>query len=216
MARESCPPDPRPRRSPGLARRGRLAEVVESDRRADSRAGGAARSSRNSSTRPSGNSHGVVAADGAASQSFDEGALPAPLGSIAGFDQTLQRDTHCMEALHSAIKVKDFLMSEFLHRLAVGGTTLSEVKEHLDLAERESDLLGSFDEPKKGDAVGAVGAVSRVPSRRLRQEPSPLVIAECLDVDAGFLCDLSCFHLRSLDPVPKYRVKPKPRRDRQP
>jgi hypothetical protein len=112
-----------------------------------------------------------------------------------------------VEALHSAVEIEDLLMGELLHRLTTGGASLREVEQHLDLAERESDLLGAFDEPKNGDAIGAICAVTRVPARRLRQQPSPLVVAEGLDVDPGFLCNLSCSHTPSLNPVPRYRVK---------
>jgi len=118
-----------------------------------------------------------------------------------------------VQALHSAFEVKDFLLGEFLHCPAVGAATLREVEEHFDLSEGETDLLGSFDEPKKGDTVGSIGAVAGVLARRLREQPSALVVAERLDVDAGFSCDPSCSHIPSLNPVPRYRVKPHARDD---
>jgi hypothetical protein len=150
----------------------------------------------------------VSGAYGASTERFNEWAFPTALGAVAGFDQTLQRGPHCVQALHSAFEVKDFLLGEFLHRLAVGGATLREVEQHFDLSEGETDLLGSFDEPKNGDAVGSIGAVPGVLARRFREQPSALVVAERLDVDAGFSCDPSCSHIPSLNPVPRYRVKP--------
>jgi hypothetical protein len=71
-----------------------------------------------------------------------------------------------MDALHSALEIHDLVVSEVLYRLASCGATGSEVDEHLDFAQRETDLLGSFYEPHHGDTGDFIGSVSGSAPRR--------------------------------------------------
>jgi hypothetical protein len=112
-----------------------------------------------------------------------------------------------VKALHSAVEIEDLLMGELLDSLATGGATFGEVEQRLDLSQRESHLLGSLDEPNHRDTVGFIRAISGVAPGGFGQQPAPFVVPEGLDVDPGFRRDLTRSHGRSLNPVPKYRVK---------
>src|SRR6266581_8978549 len=118
--------------------------------------------------------------------------------------QTLQR------ALHSS-EIGDLLLDELnllsgfpLHCVARCPVPDSEAEQFLDFIERETQLLRVLDEAKARDRVVRVLAVAGWRAPRGREQASPLVITDRLDVHVGRHGDLADGQWHALDPPIQY------------
>src|SRR5207253_2425227 len=105
--------------------------------------------------------------------------------------QPLQRALHALEVTDSLLDDLDLPTGFPLDGIACGAMPDPQPEQFLDLLQRETELLGVFDEAEAGHHVVGVLAIPRRSAPRGRKEPTPLVIADRLDVHVGCRRDLS-------------------------
>ena len=96
-----------------------------------------------------------------------------------------------------------------LDRLLKPSGLIEMLTNELGLAQAEALSLGLLQEADELHCVRAIRSVAGVAAWWPRQEPPPLVIAESLDIHSGLFGDLASSHPWSVNPVSRYKVKPK-------
>ncbi len=107
---------------------------------------------------------------------------------------------------------RELLLGSCPYGAARGALTRPQGQQLFGLGQREAELSSMTDEAKTGDCVFAVAAITGVRAARLWQDADALVVADCLDADAGKRRDGAdreglAAHDRSMGAVPNYRVK---------
>src|SRR5712691_7479402 len=139
----------------------------------------------------------------------------SPYGARGG--QPLERALHALEVADLLLDDFDLLSGFPLDGVACGAVPDAQPEQLLDLLQRETELLGVFNEPKPRDGLLGVLAVAGRCTLRCRKQAPSLVIADRLDVHVGRGCDLSDSQshapllpevlVRNVNHVPWYRVK---------
>ena len=116
---------------------------------------------------------------------YNRAALQGALTRTGG-NQGFERRVDLSKLLDFAA---DFLLLRdrlLLDRGAIGVRIGTEREQFIDLGKREPDLLRLFDEPNARDMIPRIDPLALAFQRTLDQAP-PLVKADGLDVDTGFV-----------------------------
>jgi hypothetical protein len=110
----------------------------------------------------------------------------APSLALARFpDERLQRVAHLAQLPDVHVEVREFPLGDlprFLPALAIG-----IAQERLDFGEGKAQGLRAPDESDPLQRGGRVASMAPDRLGRLIDQPAPLVVADCLDVNARFL-----------------------------
>jgi hypothetical protein len=129
-----------------------------------------------------------------------------------------ERLFHSAECAHLFIDIVKLGFGALPNVGAAGFGSSAKREQIVDLVERETEFLSTLDEPDSVNGFRGVGPIVGRRARRLLDQATPLVVAECFDVNARSLGDLSngqFSHGRplgigsenSIDPVSRYGVK---------
>ncbi len=88
-------------------------------------------------------------------------ALPLESRLIAGFDEPAERIAHTGQLIDPTLQVADTRIGHRFGIVTRGRPSAGQVQQFLDVIERESQLLGAFDEPHDPYRVRGIASVSR-------------------------------------------------------
>src|SRR5690606_23297712 len=115
----------------------------------------------------------------------EDGAVVCRAVPVARGSEVHQGVADLLEVGELAVDLGDLVFGAPADFLAPGAGRGAEREQLLDLGKREAEVLRALDEADPRDVVFAEDAVAGGPSRRVRQQAAPLVVADRLHVHAG-------------------------------